>query len=172
MTVDESRSWLITSSLAITAAQMVFLITAPVVGYPLQYPKNLDLLQIVTPVFLGYLGAAAHFIFRNPAPEVHVQNKFLGLLVRGPLIIYVVVTGSALGAFGYANRPSAAPGTGMSVPNLATTLSLSLGLLAATTSVINSYLFAAPLSGDTAAPTTPVSTTLVSTTPVSTTPKE
>jgi len=152
MTVDESRTWLITSSLVITAAQMVFLITAPVVGFPLQYPKNLDLLQIVTPVFLGYLGAAAHFIFRNPVPEVSVQNRYLGLLVRGPLAIYVIVTGSALAAFGYANRADAAAGTGISVPNLATILSLSLGLLAATTSVINSYLFAAPLPGGTPGP--------------------
>jgi hypothetical protein len=32
-------------------------------GFPLTYPKNLELLQIVSPVFLGYLGAATHFIF-------------------------------------------------------------------------------------------------------------
>jgi hypothetical protein len=146
MTIDIARKWLIVSSLVITGVQMVFLLVAPVFGYPLEYPKNLDLLQIVMPVFLGYLGAAAHFIFQNPAPAVPVQNKFLGLLVRGPLAIYILAAGGALVAFGYANRASVQPGKGptMSVPNLATALSLSLGVLAVTTGVISSYLFVAP----------------------------
>jgi hypothetical protein len=146
MTVDAARRWLIISSLMITGTQIVFLLVAPVIGYPLVYPKNLDLLQIISPVFLGYLGSAAHFIFQNPAPEVPVQNKFLGLLVRGPLIIYVLAVSGSLAAFGYANRASVEPGTGptMSVSNLATALSVSLGVLAVTTGVINSYLFVAP----------------------------
>lgn len=144
MSVDRARKWLILSSLIITGLQMVFLLLSPAIGYPLRYPKNLDLLQIVTPVFLGYLGAAAHFIFLNPPPEVHVQNAFLGMLVKGPLMIYALAAGSSFAAFGYANRTSALPGAGMSTDNLATALSLSLGVLAATTGVIAPYLFVTP----------------------------
>jgi hypothetical protein len=144
MTVDEARKWLIASSLGITGAQMVFLLIAPVLGFPLSYPRNLDLLQVVTPVFLGYLGSATHFIFQNPAPAVPVQNEFLGVLVKGPLAIYVTAAGASVAAFGYANRAAALPGTGMSVESLGTALSLSLGVLAVTTGVISSYLFVAP----------------------------
>ena len=152
MTVDTARKWLITSSLAITGAQMVFLLVAPVAGFPISYPRNLDLLQIVSPVFLGYLGSASHFIFQSPVPAVPVQNQFLGLLVKGPLAIYVLAAGGSLGAFGYANRIMAAPGTGMSVESLGTALSLSLGVLAVTTGSISSYLFAVPTSAPPAAP--------------------
>jgi hypothetical protein len=144
MSIDHARKWLILSSLVITGLQMVFLLLSPAIGYPLSYPKNLDLLQIVTPVFLGYLGAAAHFIFLNPPPEVHVQNRFLGMLVKGPVIIYALAAGSSFLAFGYANRSSALPGAGMSTDNLARALSLSLGVLAATTGVIAPYLFVSP----------------------------
>jgi hypothetical protein len=144
MTIDNARKWLIVSSLTITGGQMLFLLVAPTVGFPLPYPKNLDLLQIVSPVFLGYLGSAAHFIFQNPTPAVPVQNRFLGLLVKGPLVIYVLAAGASLAAFGYANRVGTAVGAGMSVDNLATALSLSLGVLAVTTGVVSSYLFVAP----------------------------
>jgi hypothetical protein len=144
MSITAARKWLILSSLIITGAQMLFYLIAPAIGFPLSYPKNIDLLQIVTPVFFGYLGAATHFIFQNPAPEVPVQNEFLGILVIGPIIIYVVVTIGSLFAFMYMNRPGATLGSGMSVDNLATALSLSLGVLAVTTGVISSYLFVAP----------------------------
>lgn len=144
MTIDGARKWLIISSLVITGAQMLFFVIAPAIGVPLEYPKNLDLLQIITPVFLGYLGSAAHFIFQNQAPAVPVQNQYLGLLVKGPVAIYVVVVTGAIAAFCYSNRPSAMPGDGMSAQDLATALSLALGVLAVTTGVISSYLFAAP----------------------------
>ena len=123
---------------------MLFLLVAPAFGYPLEYPRNLELLQIISPVFFGYLGSAAHFIFQTPTPVVPVINQFLGPLVKGPLAIYVAVVASALATFGYSNRPGAAIGAGMSPENLATALSIALGLLAVTTGIITSYLFVAP----------------------------
>lgn len=140
MTVDKARSWLIIASLVITGLQILFLVVAPAVGYPLPYPKNLALLQIVAPVFLGYLGAAAHFIF-NPVQVVRAQLKFLGLLVRGPIIIYALTVIAILAVFGYSNRFGAPIGSGVSVDNVGTVLSIALGVLAATTSVVSSYLF-------------------------------
>jgi hypothetical protein len=144
MNIDTARKWLILSSLLITGSQIVFFIVAPVFGFPLQYPKNLDLLQIVLPVFLGYLGAASHFIFQNPAPSVPAQTQYLGLLVKGPIIIYTLAIASALVAFGYSNRADADIGSGMSIDNLATALSIALGVLAVTTGVLSSYLFVVP----------------------------
>jgi hypothetical protein len=143
MTADEARRWLILSSLVITGLQAVLLLVAPVIGVPLEYPKNLDLLQIVTPVFLGYLGSAAHFIFIAPTPTVPVNSKFLGMLVRGPIIIYLAIVVASFAAFTYSNRPGAVLGQGMSVDSLGTSLTIALSVLAASTGVIISYLFVA-----------------------------
>lgn len=144
MTVDQARKFLIISSLSITGSQIFFLFVAPPMGYPLSYPKNLDLLQIVSPVFLGYLGSASHFIFQAPPPVVNVQNQYLGLLLKGPVIIYIFAMIGAFSAFGYSNRVGAPIGTGMSVDNLATSITLCLSLLAVTTGVLSSYLFVVP----------------------------
>jgi len=144
MTVNRARRWLILFSLCVTGVQIVFFVAAPALGFPLQYPKNLDLLQIVSPVFLGYLGAASHFIFQNPAPDVPVQNEFLGLLVKGPIIIYSAAVIAALSAFAYSNRQGAVIGNGMSIDALAMTMSISLGVLAVSTGILTSYLFVAP----------------------------
>jgi hypothetical protein len=144
MTINSARKWLIASSLTITGGQMIFLLIAPAFSFPLTYPQNLDLLQIVLPVFLGYLGTASHFIFQSTAPPVRAQNQFLGLLVKGPIIIYVLAVTAAFGSFAYSNRVGAERGAGMSVDNLSTALSLTLGLLAVTTGIVSSYLFAAP----------------------------
>jgi hypothetical protein len=107
MTSDQGRKWLIGASLLITGAQMIFLLVAPALGYPLIWPNNLGILQIVTPVFLGYLGSASHFIFMTPPPQVEVNNKFLGILIKGPLVIYALAMIAAFGAFGFSNRASA-----------------------------------------------------------------
>lgn len=144
MSVNSARRWLIVSSLVITGAQMIFLLVAPSFSFPLTYPQNLDLLQIVLPVFLGYLGSASHFIFQSSATSVPVQNQFLGLLVKGPIVIYALAVIAAFGAFAYSNRVGAEIGGGMSVENLATALSLVLGLLAVTTGIVSSYIFAVP----------------------------
>lgn len=146
MSVDMARKWLILSSLVITGLQIIFLIVAPVFGFPLVWPRNLDVLQIVSPVFLGYLGSATNFIFQKPKHEVTVQSDLLGYVVVGPILIYVIVVTGALAAFGYSHRVGAPMGSGMPVDNLTTTLSLALGVLAATTGIISSYLFAAPKS--------------------------
>jgi hypothetical protein len=144
VTLTQARKWIILSSLLITGGQLTFLVAAPTIGFPLEYPTNLGIVRIVTPVFLGYLGSSTHFIFQNPAPTVAVQNEFLGYLVKGPLIIYALVVISALASFGYSNRAGAEIGSGMSVDDLGTALSLALGVLTATTGIITSYLFVAP----------------------------
>jgi hypothetical protein len=142
LTVDKARGFLISSSLFITGCQIIFLIVAPAFDYPLIYPKNINILQIVTPVFLGYLGAATHFIFRIPPPQVVVDVEFLPALVIGPVVVYILAFIAAFWAFGYSNRSGAPVPGGMSVDNLATLLSIILSVLAATTGVMISYLFA------------------------------
>lgn len=142
MRLSDARRFLILWGLIITGAQMSFLMVAPSLGFPLGYPKNLDLLQIISPVFLGYLGAASHFIFQPEEPEVSVRNQYLELLLKGPIFIYFIAVAAAFVAFGYSNRVGATIGEGMSVENLSTALTICLGLLAVTTGILSSYLFA------------------------------
>src|SRR6516165_7873899 len=109
---------------------MTFLLVAPALGYPMIWPNNLEVLQIVTPVFLGYLGSASYFIFMPSPPKITVNNEFLGLLIKGPLLIYAVAMIAAFAAFGYSNRATAPAGIGMSVENLSTAIAICLGILA------------------------------------------
>jgi len=88
--VDTARSCLIWGSLGITALQGGFLFVAPSLNIGLKSPQNLDVLQIVAPVFFGYLGAAAAFIFREPPPDLPVNERYLGPLAIGPLVIYIL----------------------------------------------------------------------------------
>lgn len=56
MSVYQARKWLIVASLTMAAASFSFFMLAPVFGYPLRYSQAQLVLQIVLPVFLGYLG--------------------------------------------------------------------------------------------------------------------
>lgn len=145
MTQTEARTWLIKASLVITGTDFVFFLAAPVVGYPLDWRDAWRMAEIIFPVFLGYLGAAAHFLFgaadgqRETARPARAAQ--IGLLVRGPVLVWLAINAVALVVFGVANRQAAPPGEGMTVDQLAMVLSASLGLLAATTSGVVIHLF-------------------------------
>lgn len=145
MTIVSARKWLILGSLIVTAAHFIFFLVAPAIGFPLEYEHAIRLLQISTPVFFGYLGSASRFVFNVNQPEaVHlrVKNPLMGLLVRGPFIVFGLASVACLFAFGFSNSINAAPGTGMDVDTLATIITTVLGLLAVTTNVAVSALFA------------------------------
>ena len=94
-------------------------------------------------MFLGYLGSASYFVFPNAARRHRLEpnRELIGLMVKGPVVVFATICVVAIGAFGYSNRPSAQPGTGMTVEMLSTTVSAALGLLAVTTNVAVTYLF-------------------------------
>jgi hypothetical protein len=148
-----ARKWIIISSFVISAGTFVFFIAAPALNFPLLYDQSWRLLQIVFPVFLGYLANATHFVFavdrgtqedqdQDRAARVGRHSDLAGLLIRWPIIIFGIFLVLAVAAFGYTNRRNAPVGTGMNVDLLATILSVALGLLTATTNVAVSYLFA------------------------------
>jgi len=144
MSVYEARKWLIIASLAMAALSFCFFILAPVFGYPLRYSQAQSVLQIVLPVFLGYLGAASQFAFqKSPPADTAVAGPLTGLLVKGPIAVFALMMVVLVVAFGYSNRPTASPGDGMSAELLSTGVTVAIGLLAVTTNVIIAYLFAA-----------------------------
>lgn len=148
--ITAARKWLILASLAVTGADLLFFILAPSLGYPLMYPDNTRIMQIVLPVALGYLGSMTAFLFQNPQRlRVNPQAlPFLEFLVKGPVVIFAVATIAAVVAFGYGNRQSAPIGTGMSVDTLSLTISAALGLLMVTTNALVSFLFNASAVAD------------------------
>lgn len=145
MTVAIARRWLVFASLLVTGVTFVFFLVAPAVGYPLTWEQSIRVFEIVIPVFLGYLGTATHFLFHTGGEQQLVRinsSGLLSLIVRGPLIVFVVVGVAIVFAFGYANRAAATPGEGMSVDALSYSFTALMGLLAVTTNVAVSYLFA------------------------------
>jgi hypothetical protein len=80
------------------------------------------------------------FLFQPPT-RTSINRPFLSLLAKGPVILFGIATSCAIIAFGYTNRVSAAPGTGMSVDALSLTITACLGLLTVTTNAIVAFLF-------------------------------
>jgi hypothetical protein len=129
----------------ITTITLMFFVVAPALDYPLTWEQGTRIVEIVIPVFLGYLGSATHFLFQEKKRrDVRIPDvSDIGyVLIRGPVVVFVLISSSALFAFGYSNRSGAQGGSGMSVDTLAWAITSALGILAVTTSVATSYLFA------------------------------
>src|SRR6266849_9240050 len=145
MTVDGARSWIIITSLVVTGLTFGFLVAAPPLGYPLGWDQSQRIIEILLPVFLGYVGTATHFVFhtRNQDQELQLGSRapLLGLIIRGPIVVFVSACVVILFAFGYSNRANAIQGEGMSVDQLAWAFTAALGILSVSTGVAVSYLF-------------------------------
>src|SRR5260370_22082521 len=64
VTSQQAREWLIYSSLTACGTVFVFLFIAPVSGYPIEWRDALRVIEVIIPVFLRFLGSAAHHVFR------------------------------------------------------------------------------------------------------------
>jgi hypothetical protein len=139
------RKWLILGSLAITTVVLAFYGIAPAAGYPLDYDDALGVIQVITPVFAGYLGSATAFVFgtARSAAALAENASLIRILVRAPLVVFVIAWIAITVAFGYSNRPTAVVGSGMSVDQLSTYITIALGLLSLTTATAVSNLFPA-----------------------------
>jgi hypothetical protein len=143
-TTNQMRRWLVVGSLAIIGGDTLFLISSPALGYPLEMGQAVRLLEITLPVFLGYLGSATYFIVSGAKASQHTPHQeLLGLLVRGPMILFLSINAAVLIIFGYSNRSNADAGAGMSVEMLAGVVSASIALLLVTTNALIMYLFSA-----------------------------
>jgi hypothetical protein len=145
MTQTEARLWIIKYSLVATIACFVFFVLAPPLGYPLTYAQSIRVMQIITPVFLGYLGAATQFAIHNSTRGALANERPLTplfvLLVKGPIAAFTLVLTATVAAFYVSNRPTAVVGEGMSVDVLAMLTTGALGFLTVTTNIFVAYLF-------------------------------
>src|ERR1700676_2279422 len=132
MTVNEARMFIIRTSLIATASLFLFFIVGKPLGYPLEWPQVQRVVEIVLPVFLGYLGAASSFVFRHHAHGSDFtfggKEALAGQLVKGSVAAFALILLGILFAFGYSNRPSAPQDTGMDIDTLAWALTAVLGV--------------------------------------------
>ncbi|WP_334536572.1 hypothetical protein [Bradyrhizobium sp. AZCC 2230] len=152
---QSARMAIVIYSLAITGVLIVCLILAQPLGMRFDYgqEQNLRLIDIVLPTFFGYLGAASHFLFNaNRGRDVDPQNVgMMRLLVHGPFLIFIAAVSALFLAHYLSHRPLATNEPRidrMDFNSLSRYLSVCLGLLAATVSIISSYLFGAPPAKD------------------------
>jgi hypothetical protein len=144
-----ARVAIVLYSLFITGGLLVFLLLAGPFGMRFENEENLRLFDVVLPTFLGYLGAASHFLFNaNRGREVVPQNVgMLRILVHAPFLIFIVSVAAMFYAHYYThlplgpNDPRVEPFT---FNQLSRSLSVSLAVLAATIGIISSYLFGPP----------------------------
>jgi hypothetical protein len=146
MTNRRARTWLVVSSLAICGSALLFFLIAPATSYPLDWPQSMRMLEIVTPVFFGYLGLASRYIFTRSHDVDLPDNEanLLSLLLIGPLVLFVLVMCALILAFGISNSGQeghADSSRAMSVDQFAAGVTLVLSLLAVTTNVIADHLF-------------------------------
>lgn len=148
---QSARLAVVLYSLGITGTLIIFLILAQPLGMRFDYgqEQNLRLIDVILPTFVGYLGAASHFIFNsNRGREVEPENgAMLRLLVHGPFLIFILAVSSLFFAHYISHRPlpDDAPRIDeMDFATLSRYLSICLALLAGTVSVISSYLFGSP----------------------------
>lgn len=144
MTYNTARKWIVQSSLVVITLYGIFLIIAPATHYPLEFDQALQILQVLFPLFIGYLSSAVVFIFQGKdiTKDLKVPD-LLGYLVKGPFIVVSILIAAALLAFGISNWPTEGnvSGEGMSFDNLSTLTSLILGIHTGTTSSLVLYLF-------------------------------
>ena len=146
MNDQHARRLLINSSLAISALAFVFFILAPPLGFPLTYEQAVRILEIILPVFLGYIGSATSFLLSpsRSAPAVYddERRQFMSTLLLGPVVVFLFVLVAILASFGISNGSHGRPGEGMSIDTLAGAISAALGFVAVATNLIAGKLFA------------------------------
>lgn len=142
MTVPDARVWLVRASLSISTATFVFLLLAPNFAYPLRFAESLRLIEIVTPVFIGFLVIATRWLFSSSTPRTRTKSQqMLSLLVKGPIFACLAGLVAAFTVFGYSNRAEANVGDGMSLDILAALISAAMSGIMLVTAVIAERLF-------------------------------
>jgi hypothetical protein len=104
MTYQAARIWIVKWSLAVIAAYGAALLIAPALRYPLEPSQSIQLLQMLLPIFLGYLASAIVFVFEGQRrADPTGQPELLGLLARGPFLVTIILSIALFGAFWAAN---------------------------------------------------------------------
>lgn len=135
-----ARVTVIVLSLGLTVSFIVFFLIAPLVGYPLSITEAQELMNVVVPVFSGYLATAAACVFRKPdttEPELSPLTMFMLLATAAAFIVLSVVL---FWVFAHASKiPS--PGVAMTYAMLKGYFLTILSIMTAVYALAIAYLF-------------------------------
>ena len=143
-TMEDARSWVIKACLLIMGGTLIFFLVAPTAGFPLEFTSSLRILEIILPIFLGYIGQSIFLLLHRgtqPMDEQRLVRKSLKLLIQGPIVIFCLALVSIIVAFGLSNRAGAPIGSGITPDGLALSVSIVTAVLTATTNAVVIFLF-------------------------------
>jgi len=124
----------------------VFILLAPLLGYPLRYPDEpVQLAQQILPIFIGYLVAAVRF-FTVEEEGTNVGRRrvaTLEKLLNWSFLLFTILFVTLLFAFGFSNSRYSPlpPGSGMGLQAFSLYLTLLLSLLTGTVGYLSTFLF-------------------------------
>lgn len=152
---QNARLAIIVYSICIMGFLLIFLGLAQVIGMRFDYSKqeNLRLIDVVIPTFLGYLGSASQFIFRDSTGRTVRKEKesLLKILVHAPFWIFILFVGSLFYIHYWTHLPTPVGGARvdpLQFDALSRYLALAIGILSATINVISANLFGTLGGGD------------------------
>ena len=134
----------ITSSISMLAICSAFLVFAPLTKYPLDFEQSMKIIQVIIPLFAGYLASASMGLTSKNKPRNTKIDENIIYLMKGVFFLIVFMILSLFIVFGVANWPSdnlAYESIDFSFDSLSLMISLILGIHTATTTVIVGYLF-------------------------------
>lgn len=144
--LERARLWIVQVSLGIVAIYVTFFAVSPFIGFPLETHHATRMIQLLFPVFFGYIGSAYRRLVRRQSlsfvkSESNLSLSMLRLLVRGPIFVFITISISGLAVYLFSNRINALPGEGMTTDQLFLLFSVALCVLTVSTNFIISYLF-------------------------------
>ncbi|MGR4931756.1 hypothetical protein ACIPUD_33835 [Bradyrhizobium sp. CAR08] len=139
MTAEHARRRLILLSLMTTVLFSAFVIVSPLFT-PFDAQQALQVVQVVFPVFAGYIGAAVLFLFRgNPSAGTIADQSLLRTLIYAPFIVFWCLAAAVLFYFYLSNQPGHREG--MTFPQLMTYVTLIISFMNITTGALGAFLF-------------------------------
>src|ERR1700754_3640996 len=138
MSAGKARRHVLLLSLGTTALFAILLILFPLTGL-VTPEESFSLVQIIVPVFAGYLGSAVPFLFRT-GPSTRVRDaQMLLILIYGPFGLFWAI-GATLSFYFWASNQAGGV-TGMGIADLTSYLTLLVAFMNGTVGAVVSYLF-------------------------------
>jgi uncharacterized membrane protein len=139
MTYEDARRQIVLLSLLTTVSFSCLIIISPLF-IQLKTAEALQVVQIVFPVFAGYIGAAVLFLFRGkPTTAPVIDELLLRYLVNAPFLVFWCLGVAVLAYFYISNLPGHVDG--MAFAELATYVTILISFMNATTGALIGFLF-------------------------------
>lgn len=139
MTALQARQFIVLFSLLTCTFFVAFMVLCPLF-MAIKGSESFQIVQIIMPVFAGYLGSAVIFLFQPNAGRSRIKDPvLLRYLVIGPFGIFWFLGAVVFVYFWASNLPGGVPG--MDIDQLSNYITLLISFMNATIGVLSAYLF-------------------------------